>query len=204
MFIVVYVVLCFFSPQLYAFMSAFRNKQNNSYEFWFKVSMVFESIFLLDIVLKCFKETLPRDSTLYLNDFLSIFRYYLRNGFIWDFIPIIPFQFLTLQNNRERLFFYIKVIRMRECFNYFNKRTILSQIKKWQLEYLSSFKQSEDQSEMILSERNITKNELILIISFSVKTLELIFIILFMSYHFGMLWFVLCETIDDILSSSQS
>lgn len=196
------IFLCFTTPHLYAFMAAFRTR-NRLYPTMLTLSNIFEGVFLLDMILNCFKQYVPQYSNQPVKDVPSIMMNYLNGELKYDIIPLIPFQYLTLYRKRERLFFMIKIIRMKESFQYFNNRTVMKHIKAWQLNYLSKLPQTKDEEEEVkLRTKNITHNQQMLFFQFGLQTFELICIILFMSYHFGMLWIILCEGVEDFINDT--
>jgi len=55
---------------------------------------------------------------------------YLQTTFIFDFIPLLPFQLITtLPNKRERLFFLIKMVRLVKGFSLFDVPKMMAVIK---------------------------------------------------------------------------
>jgi hypothetical protein len=65
-----------------------------------------------------------------------IAKHYLKNDFIWDFITLIPLQLMKLKNDRQRLFFLIKIYRLKKGFKLFDVDTILRAFKKRNNDYL--------------------------------------------------------------------
>ena len=72
-------------------------------------SNILEICFLIDLILNFFVDYIPNTS---MNkeperNFQKIALNYLRGNFIWDFIPLVPLQFIDVHGN-ERFFFIIK------------------------------------------------------------------------------------------------
>jgi hypothetical protein len=53
-------------------------------------------------------------------DFLSNVKNYVTSWFFYDLITLIPLQYMKLKNNRERLFYLIKVTRVFKGYKLFN------------------------------------------------------------------------------------
>jgi hypothetical protein len=81
-------------------------------DYYLYISYVFESIFALDITLNFIKEFTPTQTIIPVSDFQSIVSNYFSGQLIFDLIPIIPLQMIKMKNNRERLFYLIKFMRI--------------------------------------------------------------------------------------------
>lgn len=119
---------------------------------------------------------------------------YLQGEFIWDFIPLIPLQFLRLVNNRDRLFFLIKCLRLRRGFAILDVTKLMGSIKNFfnrRLEY------NIENDEKFANNKDEQKNpvESLLFIGYALKTLYLTIVILNISYIVGMIFYVLCELV---------
>lgn len=55
--------------------------------------------------------------------------HYLKGDFALDIICLIPFQLVTLANNRNYLFFTIKILRISKGLQLFNVASIMSKVK---------------------------------------------------------------------------
>ena len=58
---------------------------------------------------------------------------YLNRDFIWDVIPLIPLQLMNLNRNRERIFYAIKMIRIRTFSISFGKEHVMKWAKETQM-----------------------------------------------------------------------
>jgi hypothetical protein len=122
--------------------------------------------------------------------------HYLKTEFVWDFIPIMPFQLLTLPRKRENLFFLIKLLRLRKGFAILNVTKLKSYIKmafigrlERRIEWDTHFANN--------SLENNNPVEKIMFIGYMLKTLQLTIILANLSYFMGMLFFIFCELIQD-------
>ena len=87
------------------------------YEPYLFVTMLMEIIFFTDMLLQLFREYTPvgqGELSKPVKRWSQIILHYLKTDFIWDFIPLIPLQLLTMQRRRENLFFLIKLLRIRK------------------------------------------------------------------------------------------
>jgi hypothetical protein len=63
-------------------------------------------------------------------DFKKLAIRYMLTQFIWDFLPIIPFEFIV--NFRySRYLFILKLIRLKNGFTYLNVDTFMNFIKNY-------------------------------------------------------------------------
>ena len=108
-------------------MNEFHNQNNlNSIVIW---SYVFESLFFIHMILQFFKEIKLGYTSKPIRRVHLIAKHYLKNEFIWDLIPLIPLQLIKLKNNRVRLFFLIKIYRLKKGFKLFDVQKILKSFK---------------------------------------------------------------------------
>jgi hypothetical protein len=113
-----------------------------------------------------------------------------------DLIPILPLQFLRLKNNRERLFFLLKVIRIFKGTKMLSQRKLMRVIKERQLQYITKRCEWDDEfANDIFNQRN--QMEAILFTSYGLKTLELTIVLMHFSYMLGMFWLIMCEVVED-------
>lgn len=103
---------------------------------------------------------------------------------------------MSLKNHRERLFFLFKLVRIRKGFKLFDVQKMMNFIK---LQFAKIMHKKSQNNKEYAWEKEFRMNymEETLIISFTLKTIELIILILNTSYILGMLWYILCEAIED-------
>ena len=59
---------------------------------------------------------------------------YLKSQFIMDLIPLIPIpSLLSLPQSLERHFYFIKIIRLAKCEEFFNVSKMLQRVKDYKL-----------------------------------------------------------------------
>lgn len=99
---------------------------------------------------------------------------------------------------RQYLFFYLKIIRIRTITKYASKNFMLHLFNKWhdkrtEHKAILSKKTMEEQKLMIkeLSCVDETKNILKIFFAFFFRMIEMLILIFFSSYYFGMLWIIL-------------
>ena len=61
----------------------------------------------------------------------QIMDHYLANDFLTDFIPLIPFQWLDLKNNRENYFLILKLFRLAKANKVFDPPKIMMHVKTY-------------------------------------------------------------------------
>jgi len=54
---------------------------------------------------------------------------YITGKFIWDLIPLLPFQILELDRKRDRLFYLLKVMRIPKGFILFDVPKLMKSLK---------------------------------------------------------------------------
>ena len=131
-------LLSLLSSYFYLYLAAFRMMPHQvDMPTFLYISDSIEGIFLIYIILQFFKSYSPEgggDLVKPVRYWTDIIFHYLRNDFLMDFIPIIPFQFLTLKRNRERLFFLLKVLRIFKGTKMLSQRKLMRVIKERQLQ----------------------------------------------------------------------
>ena len=93
-----------------------------------------EITFLISMIVKFLTDYIPEGENKPTKDFVLIAKNYLNNGFIWDFIPLLPLNFIlnTIDDrNYElvRIALFIKLIRIINGLKLFNIRFLFGVIK---------------------------------------------------------------------------
>lgn len=84
-----------------------------------------EAIFFISLVLKFLTDFIPDGEQQPTKDLTLIAKNYLRKGFIWDLIPILPFTFIFYGNNNAmRLSCFIKLVRIINGVKLFDVRML--------------------------------------------------------------------------------
>jgi len=154
----------------------------------------FESLFLM-MMLCNFVTDFTRDGEhVAVSDIEEISVHYLQGDFLYDIIPLIPFNFF-LDNSQfkfYRLFFCIKVLRVKTGFDSFNIGKIYTDVRdyyKYRIENRIK-NHPEIATDMI---NNHTDIDTQMIIGYLLKSLKLVIIIFNLSFFLGMFWLIYCE-----------
>ena len=105
----VYVILCFISPFIYAWYAVFGVPQQGSRQFRAMLGM--EIFFLFNIIFTFFVELNVEGLTLPVRDLYTIAVTYIKGHFLFELLPLIPLQFVSL-GGQEKLFYLIKIMRI--------------------------------------------------------------------------------------------
>ena len=121
---------------------------------------------------------------------------YIQGEFIWDFIPLLPFQFLRLVRKRDRLLFLIKCLRLRRGFAILDVTKLKGSIKDF---FIDKLERNIESDEAFANNKIEQKNpvESLLFIGYALKTLYLTIVIVNISYIVGMIFYVLVELVQD-------
>jgi hypothetical protein len=118
------------------------------------VNLIYEIIFAISIMLKFLYEYKIEDAEQPpVRDLQKIGMRYLKDQFIWDFIPIIPFPALDF-NGYERLFYLIKIMRLVNGFKVFSVPAIMEKIKFFAKRRLDSIIKDDPEKAECIDEDN--------------------------------------------------
>ena len=93
--------------------------------------MIFESIFLTQLILKFFVDYTEEESPdKPIRDLGKIALNYIKTEFLLDFITLIPANFLQLYRSRNALFLIIKMLRIYKGFALLDIPRIMAMVKK--------------------------------------------------------------------------
>ena len=117
---------------------------------------------------------------------------YLKGDFKIDLICLLPLQMIPLKNNRNYLFFIIKMVRFLRGLELFDVQKIMQFFKRLSQEYIQ---------DMVDTNWNLANSKLhdnskivsLLILSYFLRTLKLVVIITNVSYFLGIFWYIYCE-----------
>ena len=87
--------------------------------------VVFEIIFVFDLIINFFVEIIDEETNQPERDLKKIAISYLNGLFFIDFITLIPLQLISIKNNRNYLFFLIKMLRLVQGLRIFNVSVIM-------------------------------------------------------------------------------
>lgn len=217
-----FITLCqVFSSYMYCMLAAYRKDAdsigagekaedadivNQPWFFW-----LFEVIFLVDMIVNFFLDFQQNNKTIQIisRDIREIVHRYVHGEFLWDLVPLIPLQYIEMENNLNFTFYLVKVVRLRKGFGAFTINQIVYKIKeKWQkyIEWkfnndLRKYQDADDDLEQLYIEYELTDHnqiEEILYFSFFLKTLTLFFFIFSFSYFFAMFFRIILELERDL------
>ena len=100
--------------------------------------LIFESFFLISMLLKFLVEFKPDGSTIYVRDLREIAIKYLNGQFINDLIPLFPFSYIFKLDGHSHNLLMIKCSRMIVGFRIFNVGKIMGYIKARQTSRLQN------------------------------------------------------------------
>ena len=119
------VLSCLLSSYVYCWHIAFTEKHRNIPIFEYFI----ESIFFITMITKFLTDFIPDGETEPTKDLMLISKNYLKNGFVMDLIPLIPFNFFASNKGSLRLAYGIKLVRIISGIKLFNVRALNNIIK---------------------------------------------------------------------------
>lgn len=115
-----------------------------------------------------------------------------------DFITMIPIQFLNLKRKRQYMFYAIKLLRIKKGFRLFDVSKWMNSLKQRYAQNLNEIIEANHELAND-TETDNTKIEELLFISYVLKTIKLVIIIMNISFLTGTFWLMLCEFIHDFV-----
>jgi hypothetical protein len=121
---------------------------------------------------------------------------YIQGEFALDIIPLIPLQLIKLNQDREQLFYIIKLLRLNKCLSLFDINRIMKQVKAY---FKRSYESQVEQDPMLAYNTDIDMNKIeeCLLTEYALKIIKLVIMILTISYFFGIIFLVVCEAVFD-------
>lgn len=126
-FTVFITILKLVSFYLYGYLAAFRMHPQMNY-IAITYYVVFEIIFVFDLIINFFVEIIDEETNQPERDLKKIAINYLNGLFFIDFITLIPLQLIPIKNNRNYLFFLIKMLRLVQGLRIFNVSVIMKRL----------------------------------------------------------------------------
>ena len=108
--------------------------------------VVFEIIFVFDLIINFFVEIIDEETNQPERDLKKIAISYLNGLFFIDFITLIPLQLISIKNNRNYLFFLIKMLRLVQGLRIFNVSVIMKRLNDNVQNNLRILVESDDQA----------------------------------------------------------
>ena len=161
-------------------------------EFVTNISWVIESYFALHLLLGFMTEYYEDGINVPIRDFTAISNYYIyRGNFFRELIPVLPLEFIPIVEERQRLFYLIKVIRTFEGMVLFDDARLIKWIKDQQKASLRSNIKSDSVFAIDVDKDN-TKITEILYCGFVLRILNMLARFVNLSFFMGMIWYVFC------------
>lgn len=182
------IFFCIFSSYIYAFLAAF--KMNEVSEDMNRLIYVIEIVFVCSLLKNFLTEYRADGVAKPVRDYKKIATRYLSNGFILDFLMIVPFaQFFISLTEYSRLFLLIKTYRLVKGLKIFNVSIIIQRIQAQQMDNIKSKIAKNPELGM---EQNIDLNsiEKILTLRYFLQTAKLVIILLNISFFVGILFLI--------------
>ena len=111
-------------------MAAYLNQNPQPFSLLYTTDIIFQIIFFISIILPFLTEFEPAPGLKVIRDPIVIANRYVKSQFIFDILPLIPFNlFVNLNYGFERLFFLIKLIRLQNGFKILNVHVVMRYIK---------------------------------------------------------------------------
>ena len=121
---------------------------------------------------------------------------YLKTRFIFDFIPLLPINFIPMFRKREYLFYVVKMTRLYRSLEFFDVHECMLVVKKI---YKAKMQRIIDKDPKRANNIYLDNNKIgeILNISYTLRITQLVFIIGNISMMMALIWIIGCEMIED-------
>jgi hypothetical protein len=188
---VVNIFICTISSYAYIWTAVFGNDPDG---FSNRMMWAFESLFLI-MMLCNFVTDFTRDGEhVAVTDLEEIGVRYIQSDFLYDLVPLLPFSFF-LDNSQYkfyRLFFCIKVLRVKTGFDSFNIGKMYTDVRDYYKDRIEIRIKNHPEiaTDMINNHTDIYTQ---MIIGYLLKSLKLVIIIFNLSFFLGMFWLIYCE-----------
>lgn len=106
------------------------------------IMAIFESLFLLDMIVNFFRKVTPDGQSRPLDTMQKISWNYLGTNFIFHLIPLIPFQYIIGGGKERQYWLIIKTYRLKEGLDCFDVPKIMNQIKQMRIKRLKNLVQN--------------------------------------------------------------
>ena len=175
-------------------MAAFENP--NPGTFLFTLNWTYEFIFLISLISNFLVEYQDEGMSRPVRDISKICWRYLKGQFLFDFIPLVPLQLITMKDGKERLFILIKIIRLVNGFKVFQVRNLMEVIKNFYQKKLETIIENDP---VLAEDIEVDNNCISILITLNnlFRILKLVIIILNISYFLGFAWFILTDLLTE-------
>lgn len=163
----------------------------------------FEAVFMLDIFvnfLLSYEYMSPLGKQVQ-RDVIEIAKHYLTTTFYKDLIPIVPLQMIELKNNRNTLFYLIKLFRLAKGFRLLDVFYLMKKIK----EIFKNYNENVQGVSLLLKDEKLANNtnfdhnkiQLQLLIGYILKITRIVIEILNFAYLLCSFWYIMLKLIED-------
>lgn len=183
---------------MYVYMAAHRIPFHIEAEPDSILTIFFEIVFLVDIcvnfILSYEHETAAGRTIETRVDKIST--NYLKTEFLYDLIPSIPLQFFKFYNNRECLFYLIKLMRLFKGFDILDVFEMMKKIKAvYKAKSIEKIRNDSFFANDINEDHNNVGQQLN--IFYGLKIFKIVIIIMNFAYMLGMFWYILMKAVED-------
>ena len=151
-------------------------------------TLFFESLFLLDFILKFFLQYTPHDRIVPELDISNTAKRYVQTTMLLDLFPLVPWN-LIMRFKYGRLFYLIKSTRMPKSIAMLDQASFMGFVLRIQKKVLEKkISLNSEIAEDIHNDHN--KIYILLMVKYTFMTARLILIIFFISYFLGTFFFI--------------
>jgi hypothetical protein len=117
--------------------------------------------------------------------------------FLYEIIPLIPFNIIIYMYGYERIFYLIKLMRLYTGFQLLDITTIMNNVKyRYKMKVERMIQKDQDIGEDKIKDLNGIHN--LLIFNYFIKLSKLFFVIFSLCYFVGFFWYIFCEILLDL------
>lgn len=162
--------------------------------------LFFEIVFVLSIIKNFTTEYKPDGISKPIRDIKKIAIKYLHNGFVMDFLMVLPFYDIFGSKGNAKLAYFIKIYRLVKGIRIFNVSNMIQRIQKSSIESMQKkIEKDEELGEDQLNDHNSIEEMLML--GYFLKTMKLVTMILNISFFVGIFFYVFCDLQAQIYNS---
>ena len=194
---IVIIICIIISSFIYAAFSAFRHNNFTRYQ-----QNGFEFVFLFDLLLH-FNVDFPsshKTAAYPIREYVAIANNYIHGSLVVDLIPLLPFQLLRMERNRQHLFFAIKIMRVFKAFKYMNVSKLMHYLQETYIRYVQANIATWTEGMTYEEVKCIDYNKIFefLFLGYCLKTLRMFMVIVSLSYFSAMIFKIIIEVEEDL------
>ena len=188
----IYTISTVLSCYFYIALASFKNMRMTGY--YDTLIYFFEGVFVLNMIVSFFVEYKEIGHTQPVRDLYKCAMNYLQSSkFIYDFITIIPLQWIHFEEFEVMRYIYmLKLLRLIHGFQLFNVPAIMQKMDYFnKLRLKEMIKNDQIMAADIYGDHN--RIQFLVVFSFSLKIFKLMVIIFNISYFLGFFWYIFCD-----------